>query len=63
VLVEFFRERWEMFAWCPSYMPGIPRKLIEHALNMDPKARPVKQPLRRFDEPKRKAMATKLHRL
>jgi hypothetical protein len=44
-------------------MPGIPRELIEHALNMDPKARPVKQPLRRFDEPKRKAMATKLHRL
>jgi hypothetical protein len=30
---------------------------------MDPKARPVKQPLRWFDEPKRKAIATELHRL
>jgi hypothetical protein len=44
-------------------MPGVPRELIEHALNMDPKAKPVKQPLRRFDEPKRKAIVSELHRL
>jgi hypothetical protein len=44
-------------------MPGVPRELIEHALNVDPKAKPVKQPLRRFDELKRKAIAAKLHRL
>jgi hypothetical protein len=44
-------------------MPGVPRELIEHALNVDPKAKPVKQPLRRFDEPKRKAIASELHRL
>jgi hypothetical protein len=43
-------------------MPGVPRELIEHALNVDPKAHPVKQPLRRFDEPKRKAIAAELHR-
>jgi hypothetical protein len=29
----------------------------------DPKAKPVKQPLLRFDEPKRKAIASELHRL
>jgi ribonuclease HI len=63
VLVEFLRERWEIFAWCPSDMPGVPRELVEHALNVDPKARPVKQPLRRFDEPKRKAIESELHRL
>jgi hypothetical protein len=44
-------------------MPGVPRELVEHALNVDPKARPVKQTLRRFDEPKRKAIAAELHRL
>jgi hypothetical protein len=44
-------------------MPGVPRELIEHALNVDPKAKPVKQPLRRFDETKRKAIAAELHRL
>jgi hypothetical protein len=63
VLVEFLRESWEIFAWCPSDMPGVPRELVEHALNMDPKAKPVKQPLRWFDEPKTKAIATELHKL
>jgi hypothetical protein len=44
-------------------MPGVPRELVEHALNVDPKARPVKQPLRWFNEPKHKAIAAELHRL
>jgi hypothetical protein len=43
-------------------MPGVPRELVKHALNVDPKAQPVKQPLRRFDEPKLKAIAAELHR-
>jgi hypothetical protein len=38
-------------------------RIIMSAINMDPKARPVKQPLRRFDKPKRKAIAVELHRL
>jgi hypothetical protein len=42
-------------------MPGVPMELVKHALNVDPKAKPVKQPLRWFDEPKRKAIATELH--
>jgi hypothetical protein len=44
-------------------MLGVPRELVEHALNIDPKEKPVKQPLRRFDKPKRKAIASELHRL
>jgi hypothetical protein len=44
-------------------MPGVPRELVDHTLNVDPKAKPAKQPLRRFDEPKRKAIALELHRL
>jgi hypothetical protein len=44
-------------------MPGVPRELVEQALNVDPKARPVRQPLWRFDESKRKAIAVKLHML
>jgi hypothetical protein len=44
-------------------MPGVPRELVEHALNIDPKAKLVKQPLQRCDEPKRKAIASELHRL
>ena len=34
-------------------MPGIPRELAEHALNVNPNAKPVKQSLRRFSEPNR----------
>jgi hypothetical protein len=53
----------KFFTWCPSDMPGVPRKQVEHALNVDPKAKPVKQPLRQFDGPKRKTIASELHRL
>jgi hypothetical protein len=63
VLIKFLHERWEILAWCSSDMPGVPRELVEHAQNVDPKAKPVKEPLRRFDEPKRKAIASELHRL
>jgi hypothetical protein len=44
-------------------MPVVPRELIEHTLNVDPKTRPVKQPLQWFDEPKRKAIEAELHKL
>jgi hypothetical protein len=44
-------------------MLGVPRELVEHALNVDPKAKPVNQPLQQFDEPKRKVIASELHRL
>jgi hypothetical protein len=44
-------------------MPGVPRELAEHALNLDPRARPIQQPLRRFSEPNRKAMLSEIHRL
>ena len=44
-------------------MPGVPRELAEHHLNLDPLARPIKQPLRRFSEPNRKAMLLEINRL
>src|SRR4051812_34547314 len=44
-------------------MPGIPKELAEHALHVNPNAKPVRQPLRRFSEPKRKAISTEVHRL
>ena len=33
-LREFLRENWDIFAWHPSDMPGIPRGLAEHILNI-----------------------------
>jgi hypothetical protein len=44
-------------------MPGTPRELAEHALNIYPASRPIKQTLRRFPEPKRKAIGEEINRM
>ena len=62
-LREFLRENWEIFAWHPSDMPGIQRRLAEHSLNILKGFKPVKQALRRFSEPKRQAMGEELAKL
>jgi hypothetical protein len=46
MLVDFLRANAEVFAWSPSDMPGIPRDVTEHSLDIRAAARPVKQPLR-----------------
>ena len=33
-LRDFLRENWDIFSWHPSGMPGIPRRLAEHNLNI-----------------------------
>ena len=62
-LRNFLRENWDIFAWHPSDMPGIPRRLAEHSLNILKGYKPVKQTLRRFSEPKRQAMGEELAKL
>jgi hypothetical protein len=63
VLVDFLRANAEVFAWSPSDMPGIPRDVAEHSLDIRAGARPVKQPLRRFDEEKHRAIGEEIHKL
>jgi hypothetical protein len=63
VLVDFLRANAEVFTWSPSDMPGIPRDVAEHSLDIRARARPVKQPLRRFDEEKRRAIGEEIHKL
>ena len=41
----------------------IQRELAEHALNVDPKAKQVQHSMRRFSEPKRKAIGIEVSRL
>ena len=55
-IIEFIRENRDIFAWKPFDMPGVPRELTEHTLNIDPKFKLVKQFLRRFNEERRKAI-------
>jgi ribonuclease HI len=63
VLVDFLRANAEIFAWSPSDMPGIPRDVVEHSLDIRAGARPVKQHLRCFDEEKRRAIGEEVHKL
>ena len=44
-------------------MPGVPRELAEHTLNIDPKFKPVKQFPRRFNEERRKAIGEEVAQL
>ena len=62
-LIAFLREEWEIFAWCPADMPGIPREFAEHALRIKPNTKLVKQALRRFSKPKHRAIGEEGNRL
>jgi dsDNA-binding SOS-regulon protein len=44
-------------------MPGVPRNPIEHSLNVDPKATPKRQHLRRFADERRDAIKKELAKL
>jgi hypothetical protein len=44
-------------------MPGVPRTLIEHSLNVDPKATPKRQHLRRFADDRWDAIKKELAKL
>jgi hypothetical protein len=62
-LRTFQRENWDIFAWHPLDMPGIPRRKAEHGLNILKGSKPFKQTMRQFSEPKRQAMGEELAKL
>jgi hypothetical protein len=62
-LINFLRANRDIFAWKPADMPGVPRELIEHSLNVDPKATPKRQHLRRFADDRRDAIKKELAKL
>jgi hypothetical protein len=63
VLVIFLRANRDILTWKPANMQGVPRKLIEHSLNVDPKATPKRQHLRRFADDRRDAIKKELAKL
>ena len=44
-------------------MPGVPRELAEHSLNVIKGSKPVKQATRRFGDERRKAIGKEINRL
>jgi hypothetical protein len=63
VLIDFLRANADVFAWSPSDMPAIPRDVVEQPLDIRAGARPVKQPLRRFDGEERRVVGEEIHKL
>jgi hypothetical protein len=63
VLVNFLRANADIFAWSPSDMPGIPREVAEHSLDILPHSRAVQQRLHHFDEERRRAIGVELRKL
>jgi hypothetical protein len=63
VLVDFLRANAGIFAWSPSNMPCILRKVAEHSLDILPQSRAVQQRLRRFNEERRRAIRAELQKL
>ncbi|KAF8666369.1 hypothetical protein HU200_053472 [Digitaria exilis] len=62
-LVDFLRAQADIFATKPSDMPGVPRELIEHKLDLNESAKPKKQRLRRFATERREAIKKELAKL
>jgi hypothetical protein len=44
-------------------MPGIPREVIEHSLDIRANSRPVRQHLHRIDEEKHRVIGEEVHKL
>jgi hypothetical protein len=63
VLVDFPRADADVFAWSPLDMPGIPRNVAEHSLNIRAGARPGEQPLCRFDGKERRTIGEEIHKI
>jgi hypothetical protein len=63
VFVDFLRANIDIFAWSPSDMPGIPREVAEHSLDILPHSRAVHQRLCCFNEEWRQAIGVELRKL
>jgi hypothetical protein len=63
MLIDFLHANADIFTWSPSDMPGIPREVTEHALEIQAGSKPVKQRLRRFDKEKCKVIGEEIHKL
>ena len=63
MLADFLRANADMFAWSPSDMPGIPREVAEHSLEIRAGSKLVKQRMLRFDEEKHRIIGEEVHKL
>ena len=63
MLVNFLRANRDVFAWKPASIPGVPKELTKHSLDVNPTATPKKQWLQKFSAEKREAIKKELAKL
>jgi hypothetical protein len=63
VLTSFLRDNANIFAWTTSDMPGVPRELAEHSLDVSKTTKPVKQKLRRFAKDRKEVIRVEVLKL
>jgi hypothetical protein len=63
MLMDFLHANNNVFMWKLSNMPGILRKVTEHALRTNPGSKPVQQHLRRFNKQKHRAIGEEIAKL
>ena len=62
-LVQFLQENLDVFAWSHEDMPGIPTKVIQHKLNVNPERKPVQQRRKAFAPERDQAIRDEVARL
>jgi hypothetical protein len=62
-LTSFLRDNADIFAWSPSDMPGVPRELAEHRLEVNKTAQPIKQKLWQFSKYRKQAIEVEVCKL
>jgi hypothetical protein len=63
MLTSFLRDNADIFTWTPSDMPGVPRELAEHSLDVRKTAKPVKQKMRRFAKDRKEVIRVEVLKL
>jgi hypothetical protein len=63
VLINFLQKNLDVFAWQISYMPGIPREMIEHKLGIDPAFKPIKQKEKRYTPERHETIRLEVNKL
>jgi hypothetical protein len=63
VLITFLQKNLDVFAWQISYMPRIPREVIEHKLGIDTAFKPIKQKEKRYTPERHETIRLEVNKL
>jgi hypothetical protein len=63
VLTNFLRDNKDIFTWKSAHIPGVPRELAEHKIDINEGSKPIKQRLRRFSPDKKEAFKKEITKL